>query len=33
MIRTELAWMPLIYASTLLAAVIILWLVGSWRRS
>jgi hypothetical protein len=32
MIRTELAWMPLIYAGALLAAVITLWLAGAWRR-
>jgi hypothetical protein len=33
MIRAELSFLPLLYTSVLLAAVLVLWLVGAWRRS
>jgi hypothetical protein len=33
MIRTSLSFLPLLYAGALLAGVLVLWLVGAWRRS
>ena len=33
MIRTSLSFLPLLYAGALLAGVLVLWLVGSWRRA
>ena len=33
MIRTGLAFLPLLYAAVLAGAVLLLWLAGEWRRS
>lgn len=33
MIRTELSFLPLLYAVVLLSAVLMLWSVGAWRRA
>lgn len=33
MIRTGLSFLPLLYAGGLLAVVLVLWLVGAWRRA
>jgi hypothetical protein len=32
MIRTEISFLPLLYAAVLLAAVLVLWLGGAWRE-
>jgi hypothetical protein len=32
MIRTEISFLPLLYASVLLAAVLVVWLGGAWRE-
>ena len=32
MIRTEISFVPLLYASVLLAAVLVVWLGGAWRE-
>ena len=33
MIRMEISFLPLLYATALLAAVLVLWMVGVWRES
>jgi hypothetical protein len=32
MIRTEISFLPLLYAAVLLAAVLFVWLAGAWRE-
>jgi hypothetical protein len=32
MIRTEISFLPLLYAAVLLAAVLVVWLAGAWRE-
>jgi hypothetical protein len=32
MIRTEISFLPLLYAAVLLAAVLVAWLGGAWRE-
>jgi hypothetical protein len=32
MIRTEISFLPLLYAAVLLAAVLVVWLGGAWRE-
>jgi len=33
MIRVEMSFLPLLYATVLLAAVVAVWLAGIWRES